>query len=70
MFYSLERFEGKYAVLIGDNKESVLVLKSELTGAKLGDIFKKADGRFIPDNNETQKRKNDAVALHRKIFGK
>lgn len=70
MFYSLERFEGPYAVLISDNKESVNVLKQELKGAKIGDIFKEENGRFILEREMTQKRKNDAISLHRSIFGK
>lgn len=70
MFYSLERFEGLYAVLISDNKETVNILKTELKGAKIGDIFKEENGRFILEREMTQKRKNDAISLHRSIFGK
>ena len=70
MFYVFERVEGKYAVLISDDKISINALKSELSG-KIGDVFtKNSDGKFILDQAETDRRHADIVSRHRSLFKK
>ncbi len=70
MFYVFERIEGEYAVLISDDKISVNVSKSEISG-KIGDVFTKdGDGNFILDQAETDKRHADIVSRHRSLFKK
>lgn len=70
MFYTLDRFEGEFAVLIDDNKEAVSVLKELLLQNNvIGNVFISEDKKvfsFCPE--ETEKRRNKAVSLHRSLF--
>jgi len=71
MYYVLERFEGDYAVLIGDDKTSVNVLKTELISAQIGNVFLSDDnGNYILDKDESEKRRSKAISLHRAVFNK
>ncbi len=70
MFYVFERIEGKFAVLIADDKSSVNILKSEID-SNIGDVFVKAqDGRFVFDAEETKRRRENIVSRHRLLFNK
>lgn len=54
---SVDRFEGKYAVLIDDDENTVNVLLTELPqGIKEGSIVEKSDGRYIICKEEEQNR--------------
>lgn len=72
MIYTLDRFEGNYAVLVSDKKETVSVLTEILSPyAKTGNVFKsenEIDFEFLKD--ETEKRHKNAVSLHRSLFDK
>ncbi|MBQ7799266.1 MAG: DUF3006 domain-containing protein [Oscillospiraceae bacterium] len=70
MFYVLERYEGEFAVLIADDKSSVNILKSEISG-NIGDVFVKGqDGKFVFDADQTKKRRESIVSRHRSLFNR
>jgi len=70
MFYVFEKIEGDYAVLVSDQKETFSLLKSQIEG-KIGDVFAKDEsGRFVFDQNETERRHADIVSRHRSLFKK
>ena len=72
MIYTLDRFEGNYAVLVSDKKGNISVLTERLTpNAKIGNVFKsenETDFVFLKD--ETEKRHKNALSLHRSLFDK
>ena len=72
MLYSFDRVEDNIAVLIGDDNTILNVNLSVLyDGATVGDIFESYDKlsfEFLKE--ETEKRKNEAVSLHKKLIKK
>lgn len=70
MFYTLDRFEGGFAVLLDDEKCTVSVEKSILgENAEVGSVYLKNDGQnFVFSPEETEKRKNKALNLHKSLF--
>ncbi len=72
MFYTLDRFEGEYAVLVSDNKESVSVLVSLLPqdAAASNVYFLTENKEYVLNKEETEKRKKSALSLHRSLFDK
>ena len=70
MFYTLDRFEGDFAVLLDDEKRTVSVEKSILgENAEVGSVYLKNDGQnFVFSPEETEKRKNKALNLHKSLF--
>ena len=70
MFYTLDRFEGDFAVLLDNEKRTVSVEKSILgENAEVGSVYLKNDGQnFIFSHEETEKRKNKALNLHKSLF--
>ena len=72
MFYTLDRFEGDLAILLDDNKTVTSVEKSLLgEKAALGAVYlKENDGYFIFCAEETAKRREKAINLHKNLFNK
>ncbi len=72
MFYTLDRFEENFAVLVDDNKDVISVLRDVLgEKAILGNVYLSEDKEsfsFCPE--ETQKRRNSAISLHKSLFNK
>ncbi len=72
MFYTLDRFEENYAILVDDNKNVISVLKDILgKNADIGNVYLSEDKKhfsFCPD--KTDKRRSKAVALHKSLFNK
>ena len=70
MFYTVDRFEGKLAVLLDDEKNVISVEKALLgENAEVGNVYLSKDlERFVLSSEETQKRKNKAVNLHKSLF--
>ena len=72
MFYTLDRFEGDFAVLLDDEKRTVSVEKSILgENAEVGSVYLKNDEQnFVFSPEETKKRKNKALNLHKSLFNR
>lgn len=71
MFYVFDRIEGEFAVMVNDKKEAVSIPLLSLSPCKIGNVYSSDDGlNFIFDSEETEKRKKDAVSLHRSLFDK
>ena len=70
MFYTLDRFEGDLAILLDDEKRTVSVEKSILgENAEVGSVYLKNDGQnFVFSPEESEKRKNKALNLHKSLF--
>lgn len=72
MFYTLDRFEGGFAVLLDDEKKALSVKKAVLgEDAEIGNVYFSEDGQsFTFSADETDKRKSKAVNLHKSLFDK
>ena len=72
MFYTLDRFEGDLAVLVDDEKQVISVKKAYLgENAEVGSVYLSEDAQhFVLSTEETEKRKNKAVSLHKSLFDK
>ncbi len=72
MFYTIDRFEGGFAVLLDDEKRAISVEKAVLgVDAEVGFVFLSEDGQgFTFSAEETKKRKNKAVNLHKSLFNR
>ena len=70
MFYTLDRFEGNYAVLVDDEKQVISVKKAVLgENAEVGSVYLSEDSEhFVLSTEETEKRRNKAVSLHKSLF--
>lgn len=59
MYVSLEHFEESIAVLCDDDGLTLTVEREHLpTEAKVGDILRLQDGRYVLDQDETAKRRS------------
>ena len=68
MIYSVDRFEGAYAILVGEMASDVPVLLSDLPeGIQAGDVLKLQDGIYVLDPAEQQKRRERILALQDKL---
>lgn len=68
MFFSLDRIEGEWAVLIDDDGQSVDVLLSALPhGARPGKVYREENDAYIEDAAEEQARRERIQALQRKL---
>ena len=70
MFYTIDRFEEDNAVLLDDSKKVYSLPKELFDGFSAGSVFSKSGDDFIFEKDETEKRKNNAVSLHRRLFNK
>ena len=70
MFYTLDRYEEDFAVLVDDNKQVVSVLRDVLgENTDIGNVYFSEDKeKFYFSAEETEKRRNKAVTLHKTLF--
>ncbi len=71
MFYSIDRFEENFAVLISDEDGSGLCVDREIIpeGAKEGAVLKFENGEYIFDPDETARRRK-ALFMRTKMLSK
>ena len=68
-YYSVDRFEEEYAVLIDDGCASVTVLKSELPdGVKEGTVLRFENGKYSFDPDEEDSRRKRIFNLQNNLF--
>ena len=66
--YSVDRIEGEYAVLVGDNGPDRPVLLAELPeGVKAGSILRLEAGVYSLDATEEQQRRRQILSLQDKL---
>ena len=70
MLYSLDRFEGDWAVLVDEDGESRDVPRTQLPPeAEEGDMLRERNGGFIPDEDATAARRAEILRLQEKLLG-
>jgi hypothetical protein len=68
LYYTIDRFEGKYAVLESDERKIYNVPKSKLPPkAKEGDVFYIKGNSYIFDKKETRRRWSEINNLFQDI---
>ncbi|QIZ69145.1 DUF3006 domain-containing protein [Geobacillus subterraneus] len=71
MKYTIDRFEGKWAVCEGENGKMVNIEKSKLPkSARAGDVIVQENGQFRVNKKETEKRRKEIEELMSEIFEK
>ena len=69
MKYSVDRFEGDYAVLIDGEGNPVPVELSCLSeNAKPGSVVRKEENKYVVDDEETAARKKRLLGLQNSLF--
>ena len=70
-FYSLDRFEEDFAVLVDDNGACVNVQKSELPiNIKAGNVLCYENGKYMLAPDEEAARRSRIKSLQNKLFKK
>ena len=70
MLYSLDRFEGNWAVLVDEDGESRDVPRTQLPQeAAEGAMLRERDGVFISDEDVTAARRAEILRLQEKLLG-
>lgn len=68
-YFSVDRFEEDYAVLVDENGNSLPVERSLLPfEAKEGSVLKLDDGEYFLDRKEESARRKRIVSLQNKLF--
>lgn len=72
MFYSTDRFEGEYAILISDEDGSQIITERENIPpeAEEGSILLLQDGQYILDSEETERRRREFFLRTKKLTQK
>lgn len=67
--FSIDRFEGGYAVCV-DDEENIVNIKQSLIreNAVPGDIIEEKDGFYITLKDETKRRKEEIKKLQDELF--
>lgn len=68
MFFTLDRTEGDYAVLIDENGLKTDVILSLLPELRAGSVYTKENDVYIYNEKETQKRRTAAAERMKKLF--
>ncbi len=69
MIYSIDRFEGDFAILIDDNGEKTEINKESLPlYVKEGDLLSFENGEFIFEKDETKRRRENTVSKFNRLF--
>lgn len=65
----IDRFEGDYAVVEDSEKESNINIRKEFIedGAREGDVIALFDSFYMIDNAATKKRREEILALEKRI---
>lgn len=68
MKYTLDRFEGDFAVLVDSNGKIKNVSASEVSDAKEGDTVVFENNKYTVDKQDTKNRKEHINNLKNKLF--
>lgn len=68
-YFSIDRFEGDFAVCVGDDEEVVKVKRSKIPKyAREGDVLRLVDNTYEIDKEETKNRKKEIYNLQDELF--
>ena len=68
MWYAVDRFEGEWAVLQDDEGQSHPVERSRLPqDIRQGDVLRQTDKGFVPDPEETARRRERVRRLEERL---
>lgn len=67
-FYTLDRFEEDFAVMIGDEGEKLDLPRGAFEGRREGDVFEKTRGGFVFSEPETKSRRGRNRELMKKLL--
>lgn len=68
VLYSVDRTENEWVILVDDTGNSHQVLISDFSAAvRVGDLFTCENGVYVPQQKETEKRRNYALSLQEKL---
>lgn len=69
MYYSTDRFEGEYAVLISDEDGSQIITERENIPpeAEEGSLLLLQEGKYILDTEETERRRREFFLRTKKL---
>ncbi|MCD7742013.1 MAG: DUF3006 domain-containing protein [Ruminococcus sp.] len=70
MTYSLDRIEGKVAVLVNENGESKILPADELEANIEGSMFSEINGRLVFDEELTRARRERLAKRAKNMFKK
>lgn len=72
MYYSIDRFEGTYAVLIADEDGSQSIVERKMIPAEAeeGSLLLMQDGTYIYDADETARRRKEFFRRTRNLTKK
>lgn len=68
MKYTLDRFEGDFAVLVDSNGKIKNLSASEVSDAKEGDTVVLENDKYSVDKQDTENRKDRIESLKNKLF--
>lgn len=68
MFFTLDRTEGNYAVLIDENGSKTDVPLSSLPEHRSGSVYEKKNDVYIYNEKETEKRRTAAAERMKRLF--
>lgn len=68
MFYTLDRTEGDFAVLIDENGSKTDIHISSLPVLRSGSVYEKENDVYIYNEKETEKRRTAAAERMKKLF--
>lgn len=69
MFLSVDRVEENFAVCIDDNRNTVYISLELIDGEiKAGSVISEFEGRYYPDFEEAEKRKEENFSLAESLF--
>lgn len=70
MLFSVDRFEGEFAVLIAEDKASHAVLRTQLpSNVNEGDMVRLFDGEYRLANDDASVRREQVLRLQQKLRG-
>lgn len=70
MYYSVDRFEEAFAVLVDENGTSVIIERLELpTDTQVGDMLCKQGNAYVRDTEETTARREKLYRLEQLLRG-
>ena len=66
--YTLDRFEGDFAVMVSDEGEKLDIPRGNFEGRREGDVFERTSDGFDYLESETAARRGKNRALMKKLF--
>ncbi len=68
MLYSIDRYEGDFAVLIDEEEVARNIPRAQLPAdAKAGDMLRLENGQYIPDDIAARARREQILRLQNKL---